>query len=246
MRFERKTFLFYKKNIHLVFLFFPIFLKAKKIEHVYLLHGLAADSRLFDRFQLDSTYQIHKINLPVPFKNETMQTYAQRIAQMIDTTEAFALVGVSFGGMVCTELSTLLPAQKVILIASAGSKNELPKRFRQMKNFPIYKIVPGFFLKWSSFVVQPLIERDRYKQRKTFNRMLRDKNPRFLKQATHLIMTWERNEKPKGIYHIHGTNDHTIFYKNVKADYTIPKGSHLMTLTQAEMLSSVVNTVLKN
>ncbi len=234
------------KNFCFFVLFFPVFSKAQKIEHVYLLHGLAADSRLFDSLVLDHSFQVHKINLPVPFKNETMPSYAQRIALMIDTTQSFAIVGVSFGGMVSTELSEILPAKKVVLIASAGCRGELPKRFQRMKNFPIYKIVPGFFMKWSSFVAQPLVERDRYKQRKTFNRMLRDKNPRFLKQATRLIMTWERSEKPKNLYHIHGTRDNAIFYKNVKADYTVPKGTHFMVLTEGKTVSKIVNDVLKN
>jgi pimeloyl-ACP methyl ester carboxylesterase len=234
----------YNRILTFLLLIFPFFVQGQKIKHVYLLHGLAADSRLFSQLRLDSFYQIHPINLPVPERKETMKTYAQRIANQIDTSESFALIGVSFGGMVSTELAEIIPAKKVILIASAGCRNELPKRYLRMKKFPIYKIVPGFFMKWSSFLVQPLAENDRYKQRKTFNKMLLDKNPRFLKQATRLIMTWERTEKPPQLYHIHGTRDHTIPYKNVKADVTIPNGSHFMVLTEGEKMSKILNDYL--
>jgi pimeloyl-ACP methyl ester carboxylesterase len=232
----------------LFFIFLPVKAQqnAPKIQKIYLLHGLAADARLFKNLELDSTYQLYPILLDVPLKNETMQTYAQRISQQIDTTQPFALIGVSFGGMVCTELSQLIPAQKVILIASAGCRSELPKRYSRMNNFPIYKIVPGSFMKWSSFIVQPLFERDRQKEKITFNAMLRDKNPKFLKNATRLIVTWDRKEKPQNLLHVHGNNDHTIPLKNVKADYIIENGSHLMVLTRGKELSPLLNRLLKD
>ncbi len=215
------------------------------IQNIYLLHGLAADTRLFKNIELDSTYELHPIVLDIPLKNETMKTYAQRISLQIDTTIPFALIGVSFGGMVCTELSQLIPAQKVILIASAGCRKELPNRYTRMKNFPIYKIIPGWFMKWSSFIVQPLFEKDRKKEKATFNAMLRDKNPYFLKNATQLIVNWDRKEKPQNLIHVHGNNDHTIPLKNVKANYIIENGSHLMVLTQGKELNPLLNRLLK-
>jgi hypothetical protein len=46
------------------------------------------------------------------------------------------------------------------------------------------------------------------------------------------------------LIHIHGTKDHTIPIKNIKADVVIADGSHMMTLTQAQLISEKINEIL--
>ena len=50
-------------------------------------------------------------------------------------------MGVSFGGMICSELSHLLPAQKTILISSCKNRNEFPILLKAFKYLPIYKLI---------------------------------------------------------------------------------------------------------
>ena len=215
-----------------------------KIKRVYLIHGLGADGRLFKNIKLDSSFEVRYVILKVPEKSENMKTYAQRTLLQIDTTKPFALVGVSFGGMVATEISQLVHVEKVVIISSAGTRSELPPRYRFMRRFPVYKLIPGWFMKASSFVMQPLFEPDRRKEKTTCNAMLYDKNPLFLKNATRLIINWLRTEKPSEIIHIHGTNDHTIPYKNINANHIIQGGSHMMTLTCADEINVLLDKIL--
>ena len=239
------------KYLHILFFILFVLQNSKCSEKlpsiplpVYLIHGLGADERLFKNIKLDSNFEVHYLILKIPNKNETMETYAKRTLLQIDTTKPFALVGVSFGGMVATEISQIVHVKKVIIISSAGSRNELPRRYRFMRRIPIYKLIPGWFLKTSSFVMQPLFEPDRRKEKVTCNAMLYDKNPVFLKNATQLIINWLRIEKPSEIIHIHGTNDHTIPYKNTNANHTIQGGSHMMTLTRSDEINVLLNNLL--
>jgi pimeloyl-ACP methyl ester carboxylesterase len=216
-------------------------------EVVYFLHGQGADERLFKNIHLDTTrLECRFIRLPLPEKKEySMHHYAETVAKMIDTTRTFSLVGVSLGGMVTTELTTLLHPRKSIIIASAGSNQELPQRYKIMRNVPFYRLIPAFCYKIGSFIVQPLVEPDRRKEATTCNAMLRDKNPAFLKRATDLIIQWERSEKPSNLVHIHGTNDHTLPFRNIKPNYILLNGSHMMTLTRGLEISVLLNKELK-
>jgi hypothetical protein len=46
--------------------------------------------------------------------------------------------------------------------------------------------------------------------------------------------------------HIHGTDDHTLPIKNVKADYIIEGGSHMMVLTRGEEINQLIIKILAN
>lgn len=212
---------------------------------VYLIPGQGADYRLFDNLSIDSTFDAVKINWVVPEKGMTMRDYSMKLAEQIDTTGKFSLIGVSLGGMISTELSEILHPDKVIIISSAKCRKELPKRYLFMRRVPINRIVPKRWYKWGARIAQPLFEPDRKAGKETFVAMLKDKDPQFLKRTVNIIVNWDGENCKSEIIHIHGDNDHTIPVKNVEADYIIENGSHMMTYTRGEELSILINKLLK-
>ena len=173
-----------------------------------------------------------------------MPEYAHTLAKQIDTTEKFILIGVSLGGMLATEMSTFLSPEKVILISSAKHRNELPGSYRFQQKIPIYKIVSPGMSKLGARILQPIVEPDRRHEKETFKAMLKDKDPHFLRRTIEMILTWEREMSPKNIVHIHGEKDSTVPIKNVKYDYLVPHGSHMMTLTRGEEISELIADIL--
>ena len=171
--------------------------------------------------------------------------YAKLIAQQIDTTQRFCIIGVSLGGMVASEMTTFLKPEKVIVIASAKSREELPRRYKFMRAIPFNKLIPGFIMKASTFIVQPLFEPDRKKEKETFVAMIKAIDPVFLKRATNMLINWEKTTYNPSIYHIHGDIDNTLPIKNIKYDLKIEGGSHMMTLTKGKELSPIINSVLR-
>lgn len=216
-----------------------------KKHRVYLLPGQGADYRLFSNLTLDEKFETRDVLLIRPEKNMSMKDYAYNLAKQIDTTESFSIVGVSLGGMLSVELSEKLNPHKIIIISSAKNRSELPGRYRFMKSFPINRIIPPFLYKAGSKIAQPLVEPDRKNGKDIFVRMLNDKDPKFLKRTVNMIIRWQRKDTPKGIIHIHGTNDHTLPHRNVNADYLIKDGSHMMVLTKGEEISKLVNKILQ-
>lgn len=229
------------------FLFFCLFLQADTLKQptIYLIPGQGADDRLFEKLTLEEGYEVRHIKYELPGADMTLAEYAQQLAQQIDTCSPFILIGASLGGMLATEMREFLQAEKVIIIASAKSNQELPGRYRFQKKLPLYRLFPAKISKWGALILQPIFEPDRNKEKDTFVQMLKDKDPRFLQRTIRMIIQWERTTYDQGIIHIHGEKDHTIPIKNVDYDYLIENGSHVMTLTRAAELSDLINDLLK-
>ncbi|MFI5204805.1 MAG: alpha/beta fold hydrolase [Flavobacteriales bacterium] len=237
-----------KNTAGFIFLFLTVMGLHAKVEtkHVYLFPGQGSDERLFEKFKFDSTFLVHHVTYPIPEKKETLKQYALRIGQQIDTTKPFILIGVSIGGMICTELADVLHPEKIIIISSAKCRSELPGRYKFQKSIPLNKIVPKGMIKSGARFLQPMVEPDRNKNKKTFKSMLKSKNARYMKRSVNMIINWERTTYSPAIFHIHGTNDHTIPLRNVCADMEITHGSHMMTLTQGDKIFALINQQLKN
>lgn len=212
---------------------------------VYLLSGQGSDARIFDEIKWDSSaLDVRYLPYPIPERGEQMPAYAQRMAQGIDTSKVFSLVGVSLGGMIATEINTFLQPEKVIVISSAKCRAELPLRYRIQRFLPLYALVPKALIKVGAQVAQPLVEPDRKHYKDTFKAMLKAKDKRFLKRSIRMIVNWQKEECEDEVIHLHGDNDHTLPIRRVQADHIIKNGSHMMTLTRGSDLTSLLHALL--
>ena len=222
------------------------FSQTHKIEIVYLLPGQGSDSNIFNNLKLSQNFQLKNIYYPIPPKNCSMEDYSKIIAQQIDTNKTFALIGVSMGGMICTELTDILHPEKVIIVASAKCRKELPFRYRFQKQIPINKIIPNSIIKLGAKTLQPIVEPDRNKYKEVFKGMLQRKNKIFMKRSVNMIVNWNKKKYSDKINHIHGTADKTLPIRNIKTKYIITKGSHMMMLTKADEINVIINEILNS
>ena len=211
---------------------------------IYLIPGQGSDYRIFNNLEIDSTYEIKNVFYSIPDKEMTMRDFAIELSKQIDTNRPFILIGVSLGGMIATEMGDFLDPEKIILISSAKCREELPKRYKFQRYFPVYKIIPSKAAKRGAQILQPIVEPDRKHEKETFKSMLRDKDPVFLKRTIKMILEWDRVDFRKDIIHIHGDNDKTIPIRNVKYDYLLKNGSHMMALTRGDEISALLNAIL--
>lgn len=231
----------------LLFIFFAGSSLGQEKKTIYCFPGQGADQRLFDSLKVDTSYELKFVDYGSPEKNASMQSFALKLSEQIDTSKPFVLLGVSLGGMICVELSEILNPEKTIIISSAKNKRELPFRYKFQKSVPIYKLFGGKALLVGAKTLQPIVEPDRNKNKATFKKMLAAKTPTYMKRSITLIINWERESNSKKIYHIHGKKDHTLPYRNIsKPDFTVKQGSHMITLTKAKEISIILNQILKN
>lgn len=213
---------------------------------IYLFPGQGADARIFDSLSIDNSFHTKIVEYGIAEKDMSMATFAKQLSSEIDTSQPFILIGVSLGGMICVELSEILQPEKTIIISSVKNRNELPFRYKFQKAIPIYKLFPGKMLLIGAKILQPIVEPDRNKNKETFKQMLASKDALYMKRSIGLIINWERKINTKKVYHVHGAKDHTLPYRKIVApDFTVKKGSHMMTLTRAAEVSSILNDILK-
>jgi pimeloyl-ACP methyl ester carboxylesterase len=217
---------------------------SKDVTTVYLFPGEGSDERIFSKIKFDTNFRVVHVTFPTPKAGATMSDYARVISSQIDTGGKYIFIGVSLGGMLCCELADYLEPEKIIIISSAKCRNELPFRYRFQSTVPINKLVPKGMIKSGARFLQPIVEPDRKLHEDVFNSMLKSKNPDYYKRTVDMILNWKRDKINHNIIHIHGTNDHTIPIRNVKADYKIADGSHMMTLTRGEEINKIIQSIL--
>ena len=214
---------------------------------VYLFHGQGSDYRIFSKLKLNTDlFDTTFIKYLKMERKITLQNYAKLMVSQIDTTKTYALIGVSFGGMLVSELTKLLNPKTAIIISSAQNKNEIPSRYKFMKVIPLHKLTPAFMYKMGARIAQPIFEPDRKKEKEIFKAMLKDKNAYFFKSVTKMMISWDNYEFNENIIHIHGDNDNTLPIKKVNANYVVRNGSHMMLLTRPTEINDLINSILIN
>ena len=108
---------------------------------VYFISGLGADERTFSFLDLSFCNPIF-IERLVPIPKETMAEYAKRLRAKIPD-ENPKIVGLSFGGMLLTEMAKADSKIEAILLSSNKTKSEFPLWLRLGKYFPMYKWIPN-------------------------------------------------------------------------------------------------------
>jgi pimeloyl-ACP methyl ester carboxylesterase len=98
---------------------------------IYCISGLGADERAFSKLKIKD-FKLKVINWLMPEPNETIEHYATRMRATI-TEENPVLMGLSFGGMICTEIAKQIPVEKIIIISSIKSSKELPLWMKTVK-----------------------------------------------------------------------------------------------------------------
>ncbi len=210
------------------------------MQHIYCISGLGADFRIFQHIRIPGAI-MHPIKWETPHEEETLPAYAKRLSEQILHADAI-LLGVSFGGMLATEISKHTVVGKTILVSSNRSPNEFPRYLKLAGNIRLHKLVPYQFV--SRFaVLNRFIFDTRSKAEELYLKrmMLKDSDILFIKRAVNMIMKWkEDHRKVSNLIQIHGTKDRLLLPNRIEADHWIEGGGHFMIWNEAEKISSII------
>jgi pimeloyl-ACP methyl ester carboxylesterase len=212
------------------------------MQTVYFITGLGADKRTFSFLDLSFCNPVF-IDWLVPLPKETMADYAERLRATIPETNPI-VVGLSFGGMLLTEMAKADKNIKVILVSSNKTASEFPFWLRLGKYFPVYKWVPNIFYTYCSFITLWFLGAKGKDERKVLRNIIANTDIYFTKWAIGAIMNWENETVPSNIIHIHGKADKLLPYMFVNPDFTITAGEHLMIMDKAVEVSALLKELL--
>jgi hypothetical protein len=212
--------------------------------NVYIFSGLGADKRAFNYLTFPTHLNIFHIDWIQPIKNEPIGDYAKRISSGIDAAKPFMLIGLSFGGMVCTEIAQFLKPQKVILISSVKNKIELPFYYRLVGLLKLNKLIPKSSSTKVNFITNWLFSTENNTDKALLKEIIGASNPTFTLWAINEIANWKQTCNDNSFIRIHGSKDRILPINNFKPNYLIENAGHLMIVNRAEVVSEVLKKVL--
>jgi pimeloyl-ACP methyl ester carboxylesterase len=195
---------------------------------IYRFSGMGADKRLFSEIEPIEGFEFIDLEWQSFPKVKTLKDYAIEIAKQIDTSKPYSLMGVSMGGMVCSELADILSPEKVVIISSAKTSNELPILFKRMNFLGVTRLLNAerinYFIGNSSKFFGAMNK----EHRKMFYEMADNINIDFIVWSIKAILAWDKKTASSKIIHIHGTKDFVLPFENVIPTYVVEKGDHMM------------------
>ena len=212
--------------------------------NVYFLSGLGADKRVFSKLNLDDRFDVHYIDWIPPKRKEALHDYALRLTAQMDTTKPFQLVGLSFGGIIASELSEIVHPRQIILISSTPTNIQISKFNRGLIKFLLFSPFAAPVLKSANSFTYKYFGADTPELKLLLKQILHDTDSKFLKWALTRMSEWDHPDKVKNLYHIHGTADRLIPLKIVKPDTLVEGGGHLMVYAQHDQISKILNEQL--
>lgn len=211
-------------------------------KQIYIFSGLGADERVFQQLDLSGFSVTHVQWVPIR-KKESMAHYASRLMDQITTPKPI-LIGFSFGGMIATEIAKQIETEKIILLASAKTKKEIPICYRFAGKLNLHHIIPTKLMKNANFLTYWLFGVKSHEDKQLLKQILIDTDPVFLKWAIDKIVHWQNVTIPENCIHIHGTGDKILPFRYANSDIPIENGGHLITLDKAEQLTKIITEIL--
>ena len=212
------------------------------MKEIYLFSGLGADYRAFEKLNFSNFNTTH-INWIVPEKAESIVSYAYRISNQIKADNPI-LIGLSFGGIIAIEVSKHIKTEKIILLASAKTKLEIPFYYKLAGKLQLHKLIPARIFKSANFLSYWFFGINNKSEKLLLKNILEDTDASFLKWALNEIVNWENIKVEGNLIHIHGSSDRILPIKYIDVDFKVKNGGHFMTLNKDIELSNLIKNII--
>jgi pimeloyl-ACP methyl ester carboxylesterase len=214
----------------------------KQQKTVYLFSGIGADSSIFINLELPGYHKVY-INWISALPSESIREYAGRIKSQI-TVENPDIIGLSFGGIVAVEVSKQIKVDKMVLISSVRTKNELNSVNFFFMKLGLYRIIPGSLIQRTNFLTYRYFGAQSSKDKITLTKLLKRTDVSFFRWALKSVAYWDNKVVPERTIQIHGTADRVITSRLVHPDYRIKGGGHFMVFNKADTISKIITNYL--
>jgi len=214
-----------------------------KTMKVYFIPGLAADGRVFHRVRLPKGFEPVFLDWLDPREGESLRQYAARMADCIDTSSPFSILGLSFGGMLASEIARVHRPEKVILVSSIPQARHLPSYFRMAGKLKLDAAVPVGMLK-QGIITRRIFSRNGSEDSAIIRDIVEKSDARFIRWAMRAILDWDGGPPDRHFYQIHGTNDIVLPLRYTRPTHVVRGAGHLMIMDRAEEINRLLAEIL--
>ncbi len=212
------------------------------MKHIYCISGFGADERVFHKMNFPG-HEFHYIKWITPGKKESVESYAGKLITQIRHKNPI-LMGLSFGGMMCTEIASQIPVEVIILISSIKHENELPYWMHLCGKLKLNKVLPMRPFKLIEPIEDYNLGVETEEEKEMVHSYRRNLDLVYTDWAINAILNWRAKPAHKNLFHIHGDSDRIFRFKKISADYTVRGGGHLMILNKSEEVNERIGAIL--
>lgn len=212
---------------------------------LYVISGLGADFSVLEKITFPPQLKVVFIAWLIPHRDEPLPDYVRRMAEFIDESEPFALLGYSFGGMIVQEINRVKPAQKVIIMGSIRSDAEKSRFIKIGQYTHIPKILPEKLFNTRSATAYAFIRKIIDPRNPGMMKYLRVTDPYYLKWGVQRVSEWKFERNPE-VIQILGTKDIVFPIRNSHPDYVVEGGTHLFPLTKHRRVSEILAEIFSD
>ena len=212
---------------------------------IYCISGLGADEKAFSKLKIDEGYRLKFIPWMIPIQTESIEQYAARMLKQIEDP-APILLGLSFGGIMCTEIAKLITVKKIIIVSSIKTSNELPSWMRTAAWLGLNKLIPLRSTRLTAPIQNRMLGVSNKEDLQIAQYYRKHADKSYIKWAVHQVINWQNKWIPPCLFHIHGDNDKMFPIKKVNPDFIVKNGGHFMIMNRAGEVSSCINSTLQD
>jgi hypothetical protein len=204
---------------------------------------VGADSRLFQMIDV-GLQPVKHLEWIEPLPKETLNDYAKRLCEQVDTSSPFVLMGVSIGGMLVVEMNKFIKPEQSIIISSIKGRQEMPPYYTFFRITRIYRLFPATFIRRIPIIIKPFFGRMNKGEYKIYVDMLRNTSAQFINWAEWALLNWDNTEIPENLTHIHGTRDVIFPIRYITNCIPIAGGQHYMIVRKSREINKILKTKL--
>ncbi len=212
----------------------------------YIISGLGANAKAFEKIVFPENIQPIFLPWIMPKRKESLKEYAQRMAEKIDDSQPFCLIGLSFGGIIVQEIHQWKKAEKIIIISSIKSENEKPNYMRFSQKTKLHTLIPTHILRSDKILSLSCFHKINSPRISEIKNIFEYRNTYYLRWSINKIINWKSTFNIEGnLFHIHGDKD-TIFPKTyIKNAIFVENGTHIMILLKHKKISQIIAEILQ-
>ncbi len=175
--------------------------------------------------------------------DEPIQEYVQRLKSQIEDPHPI-LVGLSFGGVVATELAKILKPRKLVIIASLATSKALPWHYRLLGSLHLHRYLPLKLMQSMVPLAPWFFGAHTPEAKKLLREIILEIDEKFLRWSMGQLLAWRQPIPFPGVIHIHGTKDKVLPFRKWPNVISIKNGEHLIVLHQAEEVSAILSQLI--
>lgn len=212
--------------------------------HLYLLPGLGADGRLFDRIAFTG-HEVHRIDWPSMPEGSTLKDYADVLSSRVDASQPHALIGVSMGGMVAQEMALVTRPARTIIISSWKGPHEMPVPMKLLRGTHAEKLLTPAFMRRILPLARWQMGLETADDSTLFDSFIASTPLAQVRVQIAAVLGWEGPAQPvPRLTHIHGDQDRLMPIAHIKDAQVIKGGGHFMVFNRAGELGAAIRSVL--